>query len=54
MNAAKQIQHIIDDLLEAPEMIERDKIGCAFLLGSIVSRLEYVRENLENFGNGDL
>jgi hypothetical protein len=54
MNASKEIQHIIDDLIEAPEMIETDKIGCAFLLGSIVSRLEYVRQNLENYGNGDL
>ncbi len=54
MNTIEKIQHIIDDLVEVPDMIERDKIGCAFMLGSIVTRLEYVKLNLENCANGDI
>ena len=54
MNTINDLQHIIDDLIEVPDMIECDKISCAVMIGSILARLDFIKQRLENLGNGDL
>jgi hypothetical protein len=54
MNAIDELEHIINDLIEVPDMIENDKISCAVMLGSILARLDFLKQKLESLGNGDL
>lgn len=58
MSAIKDLQHVITDLCDVPDLLKlRESSGtidAAFALGTIVTRLEYIKEKLEQHGNGDL
>lgn len=58
MSTIDNLRHVITDLCDIPDLLKhRDNSGIidvAFTIGSIVTRLEYIKEKLEQHGNGDL
>lgn len=54
MEMERLITNIIEDLINLPEIITSHPMDVAFCLGSVVTKLEIVRDGLENYGNGDV